>query len=246
MKNFCFILICLLAACQTPQKSTQSVPTTSAKEVNPAAAGFDAAGSDPAAIAIANEVMLAQGGRTAWDNTHFIAWNFFGSRKLNWDKWTGVVTVEWLKKPWKVVVDIDDTTGKVWLNGTEQTQPDTLAKYLDLGKKAWINDSYWLVMPYKLKDSGVTLKSLGKSNTEDGLSADLLQLTFKGVGVTPDNKYHVWVDQNTRLVTQWAFFTKYTDEKPAFVNPWKDYKKYGQIMLSGDRGRGKLEGIEVR
>jgi len=250
MKNFCFYGLCIIVlaavSCTTAQKKVTTtaatpppaVPTASAPE-NPAAVEFDATGSDAAAIAIADEVMRAQGGRAAWDKTRYISWNFFGSRTLLWDKWTGLVRVEWLKRPLKVVVDIDDTTGKVWLNGVEQTQQDSLKKYLDMGKKVWINDAYWLVMPFKLKDSGVTLKSLGQSPSADGLAADLLQLTFKGVGVTPDNKYHVWVDQATRLVTQWAFFNSFSDEKPRFVNPWKDYKRYGNIMLSGDRGRGE-------
>lgn len=247
----CFMgtLLALIACTAVPKN-----PTNGASPVqiplppeNPAATGFDAAGSDPAAVVLADAVMLAQGSRAAWDNTHYISWNFFGARTLLWDKWTGLVRIEWLKRPLKVIVDIDDNTGKVWMDGAIQTHPDTLKKYLDMGKKVWINDSYWLAMPYKLKDSGVTLKSLGQSATADGRAADLLQLTFKGVGVTPDNKYQVWVDRETHLVSQWAFFNQFTDEKPRFTNPWKDYKRYGSILLSGDRGRGEahLNPIQV-
>ncbi len=209
----------------------------SPKIANPAAPDFNAAASDPKAIAIADAVMQAQGGRKAWDETHFIQWTFFGSRTLTWDKYAGVCRVEWQKRPWKVIVNLQDNSGKVQLNGVEQTHPDTLKKYLDFGKRAWINDSYWLVMPFKLKDSGVTLKHLGDSKTEKGESADLLQLTFAGVGVTPDNKYQVWVDKKTRLVTQWAFFKKYDDSKPDFINAWANYKPYGKLLLSGNRGK---------
>jgi hypothetical protein len=55
--------------------------------------------------------------------------------------------------------------------------------------------------------------------------------------VTPDNKYHVWVDKKTRLVTQWAFFKKYDDTKPDFTNAWANYKPHGRILLSGNRGK---------
>jgi len=209
----------------------------SPKMANPPAPGFNATGSDPKAMAIADEVMQAMGGRKAWDDTRVISWNFFGGRTLLWDKSAGMVRIEWLKKPQKIIVNLNDGTGKVSLNGVEQTHPDSLAKYLDIGKKVWINDSYWLLMPFKLKDSGVTLKYLGESNTDAGEKADMLQLTFQNVGVTPDNKYHVWVDKKTHLVAQWAYYPKFTDEKPQFVNPWADYRRYGHIMISGSRGK---------
>lgn len=233
--------------CFSCQKSLSKMLDQAAEAENPAAPGFDLKGSDPAAINIANEVMRAQGGRAAWDATKVIRWTFFGGRTLTWDKQAGLCRIDWLKRQRKVIINLQDGSGKVSLNGVEQTNPDSLVKYLDLGRKVWINDSYWLFMPFKLKDSGVTLKSLGEGKTADGKPADLLQLTFKGVGVTPDNKYHVWVDKKTRLVTQWAYFEKYTDEKPEIQNPWGDYRRYGDILLSSDRGKdeGSLAPISV-
>jgi hypothetical protein len=198
--------------------------------------------SDRKAIKIAKEVMKAMGGEQAWNETHYISWNFFGSRKLFWDKWSGEVRIEWLKKNRKIIVNLQNGMGKVQLDGVEQTHPDSLAKYLQMGKEVWINDAYWLVMPFKLLDPGVTLKYLGQNKTTDGREADLLQLTYTAVGVTPDNKYKVWVDKETRLVTQWAYFEKYTDAQPKFTNRWADYKRYGNILLSGDRGR---EGVSL-
>jgi hypothetical protein len=203
--------------------------------------------SDRKAIQIAKEVMKAMGGQQSWDNTHYVSWNFFGSRKLLWDKWGGIVRIDWLKKSRNIIVNLNDGTGKVQLDGVQQTHPDSLAKYLKMGREVWINDSYWVFMPFKLLDPGVTLKYLGRNKTEDGSDADLLQLTFNIVGVTPENKYKVWVDKSSRLVTQWAYFQNFTDEQPKFTNRWSDYKRYGKIMLSGDRGRdgSTLYPIEV-
>lgn len=239
MKNFYRLLICVLLS--------QNCKTAATLDNNPPADGFNVAQSDARAIEIADEVMRANGGRRAYDATRFLKWNFFGSRRLTWDKWTGWVRIEYLKKPLKIIVNIHDGKGKVELAGIEQTHPDSLSKYLGLGKRVWINDSYWLVMPFKLKDSGVTLKFLGDSKTESGAAADLLQLTFQSVGVTPDNKYQVWVDKTSRRVSQWAFFKNFGDEKPQFVNAWLDYQKFGDIWLSGNRGRdeGNLTEIEA-
>ncbi|MFN0175211.1 MAG: hypothetical protein ACKVU0_11230 [Saprospiraceae bacterium] len=236
-KLFVFLpILYLFASCAPKTRQPENLP----------APGFNVDNSDAKAIAIADEVMQAMGGRQAWDNSRYLSWNFFNRRKLLWDKQAGICRIEWNTRPLKIIVNLKEGSGKVNLNGMEQTHPDSLAKYLDLAKKVWINDSYWLVMPFKLKDSGVTLKYLGESKTEANETSDLLQMTFAGVGVTPNNKYHVWIDKKTRLVTQWAYFEKFSDEKPGIVNAWGAYKRCGKILLSTERGsRGSLAPVEV-
>ena len=211
---------------------------------NPPADGFNAANSDARAIEIADEVMEQMGGRAAWDNTRFIRWTFFGRRTLLWDKWEGQVRIDFSDSDEVYLVNIHTGGGKVFKDGTYQTQPDTLAKYLSRAKSIWINDSYWLCMPFKLKDSGVTLKYLGEEGPQDSLFHKL-QLTFEEVGDTPENKYWVMVEGESKLVKEWQFFTQYSDEEPRFTTPWVDYQPYGQILLSGNRGRGQLTDIGV-
>jgi hypothetical protein len=212
---------------------------------NPPASGFNAAGSDAKAIALADEAMDAMGGRKNWDKTRYITWNFFGSRRLTWDKWTGDVRIDYLKNDQTTLLNVNTDKGRVMKNGQELTQPDSVAKYVKQGKSAWINDSYWLVMPYKLKDSGVTLKYMGMDKTEEGADAEKIQLTFDSVGDTPQNKYYVWISPESHMVTQWAYFAKAENEKPNFVLPWKNYKEHGKIMLSGDRGPRQITEIQV-
>ena len=48
-----------------------------------------AAQSDEKAVAVADEVMEALGGQSAWDNTRCLTWSFFGRRTHVWDKFTG-------------------------------------------------------------------------------------------------------------------------------------------------------------
>lgn len=242
MKNiqFHFILFCILtfAISCTSNKVTST-------EVNPAAPGFNLAESDASAIKIADEVMLAMGGRKAYDETRYLFWNFFGSRTLLWDKYKGDVRIESQKDDFTVIMNINSMQGKVRKDGAELTHPDSLTKYLQKGKEIWINDSYWLVMPFKLKDSGVTLKHLGEEKSDEGKMADILELRFKGVGVTPDNKYHVFVDKESKMVNKWSFYPKATDPEPRFSTPWDGYKTYGKIKLSGGRGTYQLTDIKV-
>ncbi len=231
--NIIFLLLAILTACQTSQNA------------NPPSPGFNETESDVKAIEVADRVMEAMGGRKAWDQTRCIEWDFFGSRKLIWDKKTGLVRINYHNEDQQAVININTHEGQVRKNGEMITQPDSLSKYLDRAYRTWINDSYWLVMPYKLKDSGVTLKYLGEDTTRNGAIAFKLQLTFEEVGVTPQNKYHVWVDQDSHLVTQWAFFREYSMDEPNFITPWAEYKKYGEILLSGNRGERQLTDIAV-
>lgn len=223
---------------QHAQQTPQPIP-------NPPAEGFNEADSDPYAITLADDVMEAMGGRMAWDNTRIIHWTFFGSRTLTWDKWEGVARIQSHRNDFRAIVNLKDLSGKVWNEGVEMTDADSLKKYLNRAKSIWINDSYWLVMPFKLKDSGVTIKHVGSDTTQVGEMADIVELTFEGVGNTPQNKYQIYINQDDKRVKQWAFYRSADLAEPGFVTPWQGYEKYGNILLSGDRGRGKLTNIKV-
>ncbi|NJO02034.1 MAG: hypothetical protein HC880_10375 [Bacteroidia bacterium] len=237
----------LLGACQPESSSEQTNQADTARvDANPAAEGFNEAASDLQAIAIADEIMQAMGGRKNWDNTRLIRWNFFGLRTLYWDKQTGDVRIDFPEDSLNIMLNVNNDQGKVYRNGQELTDADSLQPYLSQGKSIWINDSYWLVMPYKMKDSGVTLKYLGTDTTLRGDEADLLQLTFENVGDTPQNKYKIYVDKEKRLVSQWAYFKEASQDTANFVLPWLDYQKHGNILLSGNRDARQITDIQVR
>ncbi|MEP1096852.1 MAG: hypothetical protein ABJG78_17170 [Cyclobacteriaceae bacterium] len=213
---------------------------------NPPAEGFNQEGSDLLATLLADKVMNAMGGRKAWDETRFISWTFFGRRNHVWDKQTGDVRIEDPSKELVILMNINSMEGKVQLAGEEFTNADSVSKYLDSGKRMWINDSYWLVMPFKLKDSGVTLYYIGEDTTMAGTKADVIRLTFEDVGVTPENFYNIWVDFDSKLVTQWAYYPSIESSEPSFTTSWGNYKKYGGILLGDERGdRPAISNIQI-
>jgi hypothetical protein len=216
---------------------------TAPQSAKPALPGIDAEGSDPRAIAIADEVMEALGGREAWDATRFLTWKFFGRRTHVWDKTTGNLRFE--NEDTLVLMNLNTKKGRVWEGGVPVTDAAAVAEALDRAEGAWINDSYWVFMPYKLEDPGVTLSYLGKGRTEAGEEADVLQLTFEGVGRTPQNKYHVFVDADSRLVTQWDYYENASDPEPRFKIPWLGWTEMGGILLSADRGERRHENLAV-
>ncbi|MGC6432429.1 MAG: hypothetical protein ACON5F_15405 [Jejuia sp.] len=201
--------------------------------------------TDTKALATANKVVEAMGGLDNYNNTRFIKWDF-AKRVLYWDKWTGDVRVESPKDSLVILVNINTLKGKVFKGQQEVNGGETLKELIQKGKNWWINDSYWLVMPWKLQDPGVTLKYIKTEPLENGNMADVLQLTFSDVGVTPENKYYVYVDQSDNLIKQWTFYKNFEDKEPKFTMPWDNYQTVGNIKLSFGRSKFGPKNVEVK
>ena len=196
--------------------------------------------SDPKAIAIADQVMEAMGGREAWDNTRYIRFTFFGFRTHHWDKWTGRYRVEWKDRKsgdaHVVLMNLNTQEGDAFVNG-EKVSGDALADQLRRATGAWINDTYWLLMPYKLQDPGVSLTYAGEE-VMDGATYDKLHLSFEQVGRTPGDEYWAFINRETHLMDQWQFLLQPRGEegkRGEGVYKWNAWQKYGNIMISSER-----------
>ncbi len=190
-------------------------------------------------------VLKAMGGKKNYDKSNIIKWTFFGSRTHIWDKKNQFVRIEYLRENTVILLNLKDKSGRVSKKGREVMAADSVKALCSDAYNVWINDSYWLVMPFKLEDPGVKLSYVGEQNTAENKPADVLEMTFEKVGVTPENKYHIFFDKETKLVSQWSFFQSTKDAKPRFTMPWKEYKTYGKILLSGSRGERSLDDIAV-
>jgi len=199
--------------------------------------------SDPAALAVVERLENAMGGRTAWEDTRYVAWTFFGRRTHVWDRRENIDRIAWTSPDgasWVAVVDLDDRSGMVSRDG-EPLGEDEAVEALEQAHAMWVNDSYWLVMPWKLRDPGVIVDiDPLPAVLPGGREADVLVVTFRdGTGLTPRNKYRVQVARDTGLVEQWAFYAEAEDDEPRFRMPWTDWTKHGDILLSTGRGEGR-------
>lgn len=193
---------------------------------------------------LASATLEAMGGADAYDNTRYLSWVFFGRRFHIWDKHTGDIRIEYDDNK-VILMNIHNKQGSAWENGVEITDSGKLAELMSWGYKVWINDSYWLVMPYKLKDPGVNLVYTRDDTMADGNKAYVLTMTFNDVGVTPENKYEVFINKETMLVSEFAFYPKTEDDKPQFNRPWQNWAKYEDIMLSDKRGELSMAPVRV-
>jgi len=239
---FIFIGFVFSSCNEEPNPENESIVEI---EENPAHENFDMLHSDKKAIEVADKVMKSMGGRENWDNTKFLKWNFFGQRLHYWNKETGDIRIEIPNSDAIILMNINTLEGKVNLGGVEPTKADSLDKYLQLGKEMWVNDSYWMFMPFKLKDGGVSLKYKQKRMMLDDEYAYALELTFNNVGETPDNKYIIYVDTYDYKVRQWDFYPTVEMETPAFSTTWDNYLQYGNIELADVRSTDTLTDIAV-
>lgn len=235
------LLLVILSSCGSGDQAQDQVNP----DIIPAAAGFNLQESDSTAIAIADSVAIYSGGKRALDTANFIHFNFFGARDLFWDRENDIVKIISKRTDFKAIYNLKLDTGRIFINGAEQFDTDSLKKYKDVARAIWINDTYWLLFPYKLKDSGVTLKYVGMGQDQAENAAHILQLTFQDVGETPENKYLAYVSADNYRVIQWDYYANATDSVPAIVTPWLDYKNYNGLWLSGNRGKYKIPFIEV-
>ncbi len=190
--------------------------------------------SEPAAVALAERCLDALGGRDAWDTTRHLHWKFRGEREHWWDKHTGDVRIQ--TGDLLLLMNVRTRRGRAFRGNVELQDPLEREELLRKGYAWWVNDSYWLIMPYKMLDPGVVLTKPGETKLADGRAADLLEMTFQGVGLTPENRYLVSIARDTGIVEEWRYFANLRDRKPAFALPWRGWKRFGRILLATERG----------
>ncbi len=192
---------------------------------------------DAKAIELAQGVLTTMGGEDAWQGTRFLRFNFFGFRLHHWDRYTGRHRFEGTNRDgdsYVVLHNINTREGSVVVNG-KTLKGDDKATWLKRAYGAWINDTYWLIMPYKLLDPGVHLTYDGEEKIDD-ITFDKLKLTFDKVGLTPGDTYWAYINRETGLMERWAYFLEgWEDNREPTVWQWLDWQRHGEIMLSSRR-----------
>jgi len=195
--------------------------------------------SDPKAIAIADQVISALGGAQRWNNLSGLRWSFESSlrdtirstRRHSWDKHSGWHKVSGKSRDGTVYTLIDNINtgqGRAWMNG-QAIEGDSLTKLMKRAKSLWTNDTYWMLMPYKLRDPGVFLGYDGEVRDGDHLW-DKLALSFKQVGETPGDHYWVFVNRATHRIEKWEFVLE-GDVPPPSTYAWEGWEEHGGLWF---------------
>ncbi len=165
-------------------------------------------------IKLAHEMHAAMGGLDNWNNTRYVNFKFqVGqdgdwrvSRSHLWDKWEGRYRFESTDSEGVrsvALFNVNTKQGKVYVDGKE-LPAEQAQEQIDKAYGAYINDAYWLAMPWKWLDPGVNLQSDGVA-TVNGEDCDVVQLSFAQVGLTPGDVYRAFVSKQSHLMTHWEY-----------------------------------------
>jgi hypothetical protein len=206
------------------------------------------AGDDAKAMAVADAVMKAGGGADAWAAVKYIRFSFvverdgktLVTRTHYWDRVGNRHRIEGTDKEGKSVVCVSYLPAKegVCSVGDKVVMDDEAKPYVEREYGQWINDTYWLLMPYKMKDPGVHLKLDGEAKVGANVY-DKVLLTFEDVGMTPKDRYWAFVNRKTHVMDRWEYVLQDDKGQPGTGEPemweWKGWNRYGGVMLATDR-----------
>lgn len=254
--TWCVLASCLLlAACggEAPPRSDDGGEAGAPPEgAEGAAAAGEAGTAADSARLLTDRLMEWQGGQDAWDATRFLRFDWIVSRggetaarrSHAWDRRTGDYRVSFRRQDGARVTALFDVEaasgddappGRAWVDGDrlEGTARDSV---LRSAYRAFINDSYWLLMPLKWRDPGVHLEYAGWTPLPDGEEYPAVHLTFDaGVGIT-DDQYWGYLDPETGRMVAWRFHLQGREEAGPVIW-WRDWRTFGPqgLKLSLDR-----------
>src|SRR5262245_37159898 len=199
---------------------------------------------DPKADAVGKELIAAMGGMPAWEKARLFRFDFVVVREGKevarfahaWDRYTGDYRVSGVDKagaPYVALFNVNTKQGRAWVNGVSVDGADK-DKRLESAYGRFINDTYWLLAPWKIFDPGVHLTYDGEKACPGGGTCDVLRLSFENVGLTPKDVYWMWVTRDGRHMIQWQYVLGGASDPPTTAQ-WKDWRNTGGLMLSLDK-----------
>lgn len=217
----------------------------------------DVAGSfgDPDVARIHRRMMDTLAPDRGWERARYIRFDWVVERgdgettrrSHRWDRESGLYRLESSTEGGTMVAlfDLDEPMeGRVWIDG-EAVADARRRDLLDRAHAVHVNDTRWLLMPYRWEEPEVRAEYVGRETDEEGRSWDVVRLSFdRGQSV-----YHAWVSSGSGMMDRWSH-TRAEGVEPV-VSEWRGWRRVGPIMLASERplsGREmtiRFENIEV-
>lgn len=244
--RFAIALAVLVSAAAAPGRhgasaapAAKPAPKVAARIPPPPAVGE----ADPKAAIVAKQLADAMGGTHTWEMIPYFRFDFVVVKdgkeiarfKHWWDKRNMRCRVEGPDDKGRIVtaiLSLKDKKGKSFTDGIADTDPTNIQNIMDMGYSRWVNDTYWIIMPFKLRDPGAHLKYGGVKKGPDGKEFDVLHLSFSpGVGLTPGDHYTIFVDRQTHLVDHWIMALQGQKPPPGSAT-WEGWTQVGPVKLA--------------
>jgi hypothetical protein len=210
-----FVSLCLvsLAAGCGPGRTAAATQST--------VAAFDVSKSEPKAVEIADQVLNAVGGQANWDKAKEILWTqgYIMDGKLQdvaghaWDRWNGRHRFTRYFGDGGRAVAMYELYGDVAFGYTETEKfgkvtqmKEDRDKAIAEARRRFNNDSYMLLLPFKLKDPGVKLAystelpELDATTADAPMKYDVIKISFdEGVGPAAGDTWYLSVDKASKM-----------------------------------------------
>ncbi len=133
---------------------------------------------------LADEMLTALN-KPGFDSITMIRFTYPGGHSYEWNRAENKVRVQW---------DEND----VYLDLNQSPEEFSVVEYQ--GYEYFINDSFWLIAPFKVRDSGVVRSTV---QVDDGRG---LLVTYTSGGVTPGDSY-LWIIDERGFPKAWKLWT---------------------------------------
>ena len=157
---------------------------------------------------LANE-MLAALNKPAFDSLTYISFTYAGVHSYAWDRGYNQVTVSW-------------GDNEVYLDLNQPTDTYTVLQYK--AYQYFINDTFWLVAPFKVRDEGVIRSSVP---LDEGRG---LMVTYTSGGLTPGDSY-LWKLDKKGFPTAWQFWVS-SIPIGGLEFTWEGWQEYQGVWFS--------------
>lgn len=159
--------------------------------------------------------------KPAYDSLEFIEFEFRNKNHYQWDKKKNTVMVKW-----------DDQ--EVYLDLNRSVHSFSLLELR--AYEFFINDSFWLVAPFKIRDKGTELRYVDLGDKKG------LLVTYTSGGLTPGDSYLWTIDENG-VPESWQLWTSNVAIGGLSFS-WDGWWKYGEVWFSNVH-KGKFVDIPM-
>lgn len=202
----------------------------------------------PSSDEVARRATDILGAADALDKARYIAFTFnverdgktISSFPQRWDRFTGEYRVSGKTADgisFDVTLNVNTRMGHGTMNGRPVTDPTKFKELFEMGYRRFINDTNWLLMPFKMLYPGVHHSYDGQRTDSCGHSWDLVKLTFDDVAGLPfGDTYWMWVNRDTGVIEEWDLKQRGSapDAQPIEV-VMRGYQRIGGLLLSTRR-----------
>jgi hypothetical protein len=174
-------------------------------------------------LSIAQKIANAHGFEN-WKNVDEIKFTFqvdIDTTKGNGRSWT------WEPKTSRVIMESAGMTFDYFRNTMDSTHI--------AADRAFINDKYWLLVPFQLVwDSSAKISEVKKGETPiSKTQSDMITITYADEGgYTPGDAYDIYFDDNY-MIKEWTFRRGNTPT-PSLSTTFENYKDYNGIKIATD------------